>query len=146
MEIPNALYAGFFWTLKQLQSQSNREEHLAFLSSIAPSEAGASPDVSPPRYTHIDGFAYQLDSLRIKEFQADPDSLTLKPLEISVDRHAKENFVENLCHQTTLDWGQATALTENLCRGFAFTQGPPGTGKTYDLCRSICDLTSSNNG
>lgn len=55
VEIPSALYAGFYWTLKQLQNQFKSEKRLSFLSSIASSEAGASPEVSPPVYTNIDG-------------------------------------------------------------------------------------------
>ena len=129
VEIPSALYAGFYWTLKQLQNQFKSEERLAFSSSIASSEAGSSPEVSPPVYTNIDGFAYQLDALRIKGVQTGTDSLTLKPMDLLAYHHAKENFVDNLCRQTALDRGQATALSENLCSGFAFTQGHPAQGK-----------------
>jgi hypothetical protein len=137
VEIPSALYAGFYWTLKQLQNQSRSEESLAFESSIAPSEAGASPEVSPPAYTNEDGFAYQLDALRTKGAKIEAHSLTLKPIDISADYQAKTTFVDSLCRQTTLDRGQATALSENLCRGFAFSQGPPGSGKTYDLSKAF---------
>ena len=133
VEIPSALYAGFYWTLKQLQNQFKSEERLAFLSSIASSGAGASPEVSSPVYTNNDGFAYQLDALRIKGAQAGTDSFTLKPMDLLAYHQAKENFIDSLCRQTTLG--------ENLCRGFAFTQGPPGTGKTYGPSKGLDTLT-----
>lgn len=145
MEIPSALYAGFYWTLKQLQNQFKSEERLAFLSSIASSEAGASPEVSPPVYKNIDGIC---GPARRVAHQRCPNWDGLIDIEadglIGVSS-CKENFVDNLCRQTTLDRGQATALSENLCSGFAFTQGPPGTGKTYGRSKSLDTLTYSDN-
>ena len=129
VELPSVLYVGFYWTLKDLQKKSASHEQLAFMTSIAPSTAGSSPEVSMPEYATRSDFSFQLDSLCKKS-----DSgvrLTLKPWEVTSDDKAKDNAIEELCRETTLDRGQATALCENLCRGFAFTQGPPGTGKTY---------------
>ena len=131
VELPNVLYAGFYWTLKDLQNISASEKDLAFIASIAPSTAGSSPEVSLPEYATLDGFAFQLDSLRKKDDATIKSSLTLKPKEVVSDRKAKDHAIEDLCRETTLDRGQARALCENLCRDFAFTQGPPGTGKTY---------------
>ena len=82
-----------------------------------------------------DDFAFQLNSLCKNGNAATKDSLTLRPKELISDHKAKIIAIDNLCRETTLDRGQATALCENLCRGFAFTQGPPGTGKTYTSSR-----------
>lgn len=131
VELPNVLYGGFYWTLKELQNKSASGKDLAFITSIAPSTAGSSPEVSTPEYVNVDDFAFQLNSLRKKHAAACSRSLTLRPKELVSDNEAKMIAIDKLCQETTLDRGQATALCENLCRGFAFTQGPPGTGKTY---------------
>ncbi len=133
VELPNVLYIGFYWTLKELQNKSASDKPLAFITSIAPSTAGSSPEVSIPEYAEVDDFAFQLNSLRKKDNAAYTSSLTLRPRELVSDNQAKIAAIDDLCQETTLDRGQATALCENLCRGFAFTQGPPGTGKTYGI-------------
>ena len=130
VELPNTLYAGFYWTLKQLQNQSQNEERLAFLSLISPWVPGQSPQVSPPEYASVDGFAYQLDVLRQKANSESSDILTLKPNDLLADKQARDTCIETLCNETTLDRGQSIALCDTLCRDLAFTQGPPGTGKT----------------
>lgn len=130
VDIPKALYAGFSWTLKQLQTQYGSEEEIAFLSCIAPSTPGISPTVSPPQYTNNDGFSFQVDTLRKRDPVSEGDSLDLKPEDLLGDVGIQNRYIDTLCKQTTLDRGQATAMCENLCRGLAFTQGPPGTGKT----------------
>ena len=130
MELPNVLYVGFYWTLTELQNKSASGKDLAFIESIAPFRAGSSPEVSIPEYTKDDNFAFQLDRLRKKGEAPFKRSLTLKPRDLLSDNGAKIVAIDELCQETTLDRGQATALCENLCRGFAFTQGPPGTGKT----------------
>ena len=129
VELPNVLYVGFFWTLKDLQNKSGSEKDLAFVASIAPSTAGSSPEVSIPEYATMDDFAFQLDSIRTTGDVARTKPLSLKPREIVSDQ-ARNHAIDELCRETTLDRGQATALCENLCRNFAFTQGPPGSGKT----------------
>ena len=131
VELPSVLYVGFYWTLKDLQKKSASHKELAFITAIAPSTAGSSPEVSMPEYAMRSDFAFQLDSLCVKSDSALRHTLTLKPREVTSDYRAKDNAIEELCRETTLDRGQATALCENLCRGFAFTQGPPGTGKTF---------------
>lgn len=83
-----------------------------------------------PEYANVENFAFQLNSLRKKGDATVPSSLTLRPRDVMSDHEAKVSAIDDLCRETTLDRGQATALCENLCRGFAFTQGPPGTGKT----------------
>lgn len=123
VDLPNVLYLGFYWTLKDLQNKSASDEHLAFIASIAPSTARSSPEVSIPEYATVDDFAFQLNSLRKKGDAAYTSSLTLRPNELVSDNEAKIIAIDNLCQETTLDRGQATALCENLCRGFAFTQG-----------------------
>ena len=133
VELPKVLYIGFYWTLKELQNKSASDKPLAFITSIAPSTAGSSPEVSIPEYADVDEFAFQLNSLRKKDDAAYTSSLTLRPRELVSDNQAKITAIDDLCQETTLDRGQATALCENLCRGFAFTQGPPGTGKTYGI-------------
>lgn len=129
VEMPSTLYAGFYWTLTHLQNQSKAGKDLAFLSSIAPSIADASPQVSPPGYSAVDDFAFQLDTLR-KPGVDHTKGLILRPKDLLSKDATQGEFIDNLCSETTLDRGQAQALCENLCRGFAFTQGPPGTGKT----------------
>ena len=130
VEIPNALHAGFHHSLSQLQNQSKGDKELAFLSAIAPSNPRASPQVSPPRYTADGELVFQLDSICKEDAVTGNDPLTLKPSGVLSSSSSQENFIDKLCLRTTLDRGQATALCETLCRGFAFTQGPPGTGKT----------------
>ena len=130
VELPSTLYAGFHWTLKQLQKQSQNQEPLAFLSLIAPWVPGESPEVSPPEYASVDGFSYQLDVLRQEGCPERSGSLILKPNDLIADKQVRDACIETLCSETTLDRGQATALCDTLCRGLAFTQGPPGTGKT----------------
>ena len=136
VELPSALYAGFYWTLKQLQEQSRSDATLAFLSSIAPGDANTSPGVSLPAYAMDEGFAFQLDPLRKPTAEHRP-SLTLDVNGIVSYDTADPDFVNTLCAETTLDRGQASALYQNLCRGFAFTQGPPGTGKTFVDCHLL---------
>lgn len=130
VDIPNALYAGFFWTLKNLQSQSQSDQQIAFLPSIGPSTAGTSPELSVPDYTKAPDFQYKLDVLRKDEFSG-RSALTLRPQDFLSNDQLQSQFIETLCQETTLDHGQAYALCENLCRGLAFTQGPPGTGKSF---------------
>lgn len=130
VEIPNALYAGFFWTLKNLQNQSEGNEQIAFLSTIAPSVLGTNPAVSLPMYTTAEGFEFQLEGLRKGNDTEDQSSLRLRPSDLIANDESRDSFVRSLCQQTTLDYGQAEALCENLCRDLAFTQGPPGTGKS----------------
>ena len=137
VELPSVLYVGFYWTLKDLQNKSASKKDLAFIASIAPSTTGSSPEVSMPEYATTDDFAFQLNSLRKKGDAAVAKSLTLRPTEVMSDNQSKKNSIDDLCRETTLDRGQATALCENLCRGFAFTQGPPGTGKTYVFSRLL---------
>ena len=131
VELPNVLYVGFYWTLKDLQDKSASDKELAFITSIAPSTAESNPEVSIPEYATLDGFAFQLDSIRKRGDAPYTSPLTLRPKELVSDNEAKVIAIDKLCQETTLDRGQATALCENLCRGFAFTQGPPGTGKTF---------------
>lgn len=130
-EIPKALYAGFSWTLRNLQNQYGSSNEIAFLSSIAPSTAHASPVASPPRYTENEHFSFNVDVLCKDRESDNRTSLALKPSDVLVDLNTQTTYIDDLCNRTTLDRGQATALCENLCRGLAFTQGPPGTGKTY---------------
>ena len=137
IELPNVLYVGFYWTLKDLQDKSASGKDLAFINCITPSTTGSSEGVLPPEYATADNFAFQLDSLRRKGDAAYTSSLTLRPRELVSDSETRISAIDNLCQQTTLDRGQATALCENLCRGLAFTQGPPGTGKTYDSSRLL---------
>lgn len=131
VELPNVLYVGFYWTLKDLQDKSASNHDLAFITSVAPSTAGSSPEVSIPEYAMVDDFAFHLNCLRKNGNVGYKSSLTLSPRDIVSNHEAKIVAIDNLCQETTLDRGQATALCENLCRGLAFTQGPPGTGKTY---------------
>lgn len=153
VEVPKALYAGFYWTLQQLQRQSYSDEDLAFVSSIAPSVPGISPQVSPPEYAVDNDFAFQLDCLRKNGCTDGQPPLILRPSELASDEKQLGRLMGIICQETTLDRGQAVALCENLCRGFAFTQvhyfsqlsvfnmtkdkaqGPPGTGKTYVLTK-----------
>ena len=130
MEIPNALHAGFLFSLSHLQNQSKSDKELAFLSAIAPSLPGLSPQVLPPQYSADGEPVFQLDTICRTDAIAGNNPLTLKPSDILSSSTSEKAFVDNLCLRTTLDRGQATALCETLCRGFAFTQGPPGTGKT----------------
>jgi len=131
VEIPKALFAGFNHTLKRLQQQASTCEKIAFLPSIAPDVAGRNPEVSPPNYAAVEGFAFQLDCLRTNGHISSKDPLNLRPNDLESDPAALLHWVDTLCEETTLDRGQARALCENLCRGLAFTQGPPGTGKTF---------------
>lgn len=130
VEVPNVLYAGFSWTLKNLQARSESNQQIAFVSTIAPLSAGASPEVSLPKYTKADGFEYRLDVLRKESTFKAQSPLSLRPKEIISDEKLPSQLVERLCQETTLDRGQAHALCDSLCRDFAFTQGPPGTGKS----------------
>lgn len=130
VEIPSALYAGFFWTLKSLQNQSKGDEEIAFLSTIAPSVVGTSPEVSLPKYTSAEGFEFQLDGLRKGNASEGQSPLRLRPGDLISNNNSKDSFVRTLCQETTLDHGQAEALCENLCRELAFTLGPPGSGKS----------------
>ena len=129
VEVPNVLLAGFFWTLKNLQTISASGQQIAFIDEIAPSQAESSPQVSPPVYAQVAGFEYQLDVLRKPNihFQS---SFQLRPDSIVSNEESRRQCIDRLCQETTLDYGQACALCDNLCRGFAFTQGPPGTGKS----------------
>lgn len=144
VELPNVLYVGFYWTLTELQNKSASGKDLAFIESIAPFRAGSSLEVSVPEYTKDDKFAFQLDSLRKKGDAPFKKSLTLRPRELLSDKEAKGITIDEVCQETTLDRGQATALCENLCRGFAFTQGPPGTGKTYEVSGLSPPLSFAN--
>ena len=144
VEFPNALYAGFHWTLEQLQRQSSGSQELAFISTIAPSTALTSPEVSPPDYTLRNEFKFQLDLLRKDRGLDTRPSLTLKPAEVISDQGFANRMIETLCEETTLDRGQATALCESLCRSLAFTQGPPGTGKTYVLYKWLKSIVEEH--
>ena len=130
VEIPNVLYAGFYWTLKQLQNQSKGDDNLAFSNTLAPPTPGVSPTVSPPQYATSQDYLFQLDSLRKPGAATSGAPLTLRTSDFLSDEGFRLGFIDKLCLETTLDRGQASALCESLCRGFAFTQGPPGTGKT----------------
>ena len=130
VELPNVLYAGFYWTLRNLQIRSEKQQQIAFLSTIAPSVAGSSPEVGLPKYADSDQFRYQLDVLCRDEALPQNASLTFSPRNIVSDIGLQDELIETLEHFSTLDPGQSRALCESLCRGLAFTQGPPGTGKS----------------
>lgn len=130
LDIPSALYAGFYWTLKSLQNQAKGDEEIAFLSTIAPSVVGTDPEVSLPKYTTAEGFEFHLDGLRKGNDSEAQSRLRLRPGDLISNNESKDSFVRTLCNETTLDHGQAEALCENLCRDMAFTLGPPGTGKS----------------
>ena len=131
VELPGALYAGFRWTLQELQLQSSSAQRLAFESTIAPSSATDSPRLSPPDYSTQDDFVFDLAILRKDPRHSNGPPLTFKPANILSDQDSYQQMLDQVRDQTTLDEGQATALCESLCRSLAFTQGPPGTGKTY---------------
>ncbi|KAL9102197.1 MAG: hypothetical protein Q9163_002622 [Psora crenata] len=131
VELPNALYASFYHTLRRMQDQSRGDNEIAFLSCIAPSSPDASPSIIPPDYAEGREFAFQLDCLRPKAAKRADTPVTIRPQDVLFGDRDLEEAIDQLCDTTTLDRGQATALCENLCRGLAFTQGPPGTGKTY---------------
>ena len=131
VELPSALYAGLRWTLEQLQRQSSCAQEMAFASTIAPITATDGSKVSPPAYTLVEGFKYELDVLRKDGGVSGIPSLSLKPAEFLSKQEMAREVVEEVCKQTNLDRGQTTALCESLCRSLAFIQGPPGTGKTF---------------
>ncbi len=134
VEFPGALLAGFSPILNQLQNLSNRDDEIAFISSIAPSVAGSSPSIALPTYAASDDFTFQLNVLHGKDQTNTTSGLSLKPSALLSDREQQEAFIKTLGLRTSLDGGQSTALCENLCRGLAFTQGPPGTGGSPFLC------------
>ena len=131
VEIQGALFAGFRWTLQELQLQSSSARGMAFESTIAPASASDDPIVSLPDYAMDEDFSFELDILRTDKERKDRPSLTLKPAEMLCDPASSIRMINQVCDQTSLDYGQATALCESLCRSLAFTQGPPGTGKTF---------------
>ncbi|KAK4697266.1 hypothetical protein P7C71_g795, partial [Lecanoromycetidae sp. Uapishka_2] len=109
-EIPKALYAGFSWTLRQLQSQYGSNDKIAFLSSIAPCTAGSSPIVSAPRYTEESAFNFNVDTLCKDGTLGVGPSLALKPSDVLADISVQTSYIDSLCNKTTLDRGQATAF------------------------------------
>lgn len=131
VEIPNSLYAGFYWTLNRLQLQSASDQRLPFSDTIASASENASPTVSLPEYILDSNFCFQLGVLAKGGTVGATSHLTMKPADLVADHIATERMVKVLCQETTLDKGQAKALCESLCRTLAFTQGPPGTGKTF---------------
>jgi hypothetical protein len=130
VDLPSALYAGFFWTLNNLQNQCKSDWQMPFMSTIAPSVGGTDPEVLLPKYAAAEGFEFQLDGLREGNNPMGRSSLRLRPRDLISNDDSKNSFVKTLCQETTLDYGQAESLCENLCRDLAFTAGPPGTGKS----------------
>lgn len=128
VDFPKALLAGFSATLKQLQNQYHKHP-LPFAAQIAPS--CPSKDISriePPKYAQAAGFSFDLNTLRK---DTDGEDLRMTSLDLSHNGKNLGEFQQRLEDATTLDHGQALALSQNLSRGLTFTQGPPGTGKSY---------------
>ncbi|KEF60781.1 uncharacterized protein A1O9_02343 [Exophiala aquamarina CBS 119918] len=136
VEFPKLLYAGFHNCLDRLKSM--QEDDVAFSRYVAPPldvqdvmkraqvqrTRGQTPkfDVPSPSYATTEGFAYSLTDMVSTD--SDITSVALEDL-------SKDEFVESLQNQTTLDHSQAVAFRDSLSREFAFTQGPPGCGKTF---------------
>ena len=129
VELPNVLYAGFYWTLKQLQDQAKGTEVLAFCNVLA-SSSEENIDIGCPQYASDSDFAFDLSLLHKDRLLYRNKYLVLKPKELILSEDLQKRYIDNLCDATTLDHGQANALCFSLCRSLAFTQGPPGTGKT----------------
>ena len=129
VEMPKVLYAGFHWTLKQLQHQSLDESKLMVASKLASDQAFSAAPACPIYSTH-ENFSYKLDLLRKEGCATRKPSLTLEPMDFLSNGDRQHEIVDAICEESTLDPGQAEALCHSLCRDLAFTQGPPGTGKT----------------
>ncbi|KAI9704227.1 MAG: hypothetical protein M1836_007088 [Candelina mexicana] len=129
VDFPKLLLAGFSATLKQLQNQYHKYR-LPFATHIAPSDPrSVNLKIEPPTYTKSSGFSFDLNSLRRQD--ARKADLQMTSVELDLANGSPEIFREQLETATTLDQGQALALSQNLSRGLTFTQGPPGTGKSY---------------
>ena len=132
LEFPRTLYAGFKWALLQLQRQATGGDEIAFAHTIA-NLAQKLPTTACPKYATDEDFTFKLSILRRHEYTLQGAPLLLPSSKTARDSHALKRSIRQVCQETTLDEGQATALCQNLCRNLAFTQGPPGTGKTYDV-------------
>ncbi|KAI9794294.1 MAG: hypothetical protein M1835_006682 [Candelina submexicana] len=144
VDFPKLLLAGFSATLKQLQNQYHKYR-LPFATHIAPSDPrSVNLKIEPPTYTKSSGFSFDLNSLRRQDARK-PD-LQMTSVELDLANGRPEIFREQLETATTLDQGQALALSQNLSRGLTFTQGPPGTGKSYLGVSLTKAVVSSQNG
>jgi hypothetical protein len=120
VEFPKTLLAGFEWCLSALQKLQKYD--VSFLEYFAPKNNKV-PALKVPEYVNDPGF--QFDLRRISKGST--------PIRCSVNDVLadRDGFLTTLREQTTLDEGQAEALTHCLTSNWAFTQGPPGTGKTF---------------
>lgn len=136
VEFPKVLLPGFSWTLKKLQELQSYD--VAFARQLAPrtSEESRVFDVLPPAYASKENFAFDFSGLQRKNRSGSrsksPPRLPLNArVPLSTLLTQREDFLDALGHDTTLDESQAAALCDSLSRELAFTQGPPGTGKTF---------------
>ncbi|KAL8813632.1 MAG: hypothetical protein Q9200_000114 [Gallowayella weberi] len=131
VEFPKVLVAGFYWILKHLQFLSSSNTEISFSNLITPSHAPRLQQNAPPAYSNSGSSPFDLGVLQ-EIYKSDARSpLRLGPDFVALKSADQEAIIQEVCSTTTLDYGQATALCENLARGLAFTQGPPGTGKTF---------------
>ncbi|KAI1771545.1 P-loop containing nucleoside triphosphate hydrolase protein [Hypoxylon cercidicola] len=118
VEFPGVLLPSFKHTLSALQSIFKSLD-LPFTEFLAPSLDRLTDDTIPlPLYAAKPRFTYNL-----KCITSDGMDLMFSPRD--------EPNPEELCHRSSLDFGQATALLNALRRSLALIQGPPGTGKSY---------------
>lgn len=118
VEFPGVLLPSFQHTLSALQSISKSLD-LPFTDLLLPSvDRIANDDIPLPLYATKPNFAYNLKCLT-----SDGKDLLFAPRD-------EPNPLE-LCHRSSLDYGQATAVLNALRRSLALIQGPPGTGKSY---------------
>ncbi|XXH01217.1 hypothetical protein Hte_007571 [Hypoxylon texense] len=118
VEFPGVLLPSFKHTLSALQSIFKSLD-LPFADLLAPSFDRLPEDtIPPPLYAAKPQFAYNLKCLT-----SDGIDLLFSPRD--------EPNPQELCHRSSLDLGQATALLNALRRSLALIQGPPGTGKSY---------------
>ncbi|KAI9737093.1 MAG: hypothetical protein M1834_000683 [Cirrosporium novae-zelandiae] len=115
VEFSKLLLGGFSSCLKRLQQLDS--DSLAFSQQVAPKKPDdVLSNLSPPKYALEKDFKFNLKPLGCDK------KMSLEEI---------DKMTEVLKSETTLDDGQAEALSNSLQHSFAFTQGPPGTGKSY---------------
>jgi hypothetical protein len=128
VDLPNLLLPSFVHCLKHLQKFASNPM-FAFSKYLTPSGSSNCVTFPPPAYASASGYEFNLEDLRTQKSDRVP--LKLRPRKPATTEEEVYTSMELLKTQTTLDQGQAVALSDSLSQALAMTIGPPGTGNSY---------------
>lgn len=113
IEFPGQILQSFAPTLAALQHMSVNMRDIPFVDALTPDFKDFKP--SPPAYSRVRNFKYQLQALLPEKERGLPGLSSM----------------ESILKRSILDEVQRDAVKHSLTNELALIQGPPGTGKSF---------------